>query len=107
MLHAGLCGRIVQGLCPQEAEGLVLDLVGQPLHVLHLCIGELGPVSEASGWALSPAVAGGMLACLVLAENKDGHRMGEEEHSGYQTLGHMQDICREIPEPSGRNLRSK
>ena len=75
MHHVGLCGRIVHSLCPQEAEVPGLALVGQPLHVLHLCAGKLGPASEASGWSPSPAVVGGVLASLVLAEIKDGHRM--------------------------------
>lgn len=69
----------VEGLftvCVQETEGLVQALVGQSHHVLHLCIGKLGPASEASGQSLSPAVAGGTLASLVLAETIDGHRMG-------------------------------
>ena len=84
VLHAGLCGRNVHGLCPQEAEGLMLASAGQSLHILHTCIGKLGPASDAP----SPAADGGMLESLGLAENKDGDGMRREGKSGWQTLRH-------------------
>ena len=45
----GCVGESITGLGPQEAEGLVPALVGQPHHVLHLHVGKLGSASEASG----------------------------------------------------------
>lgn len=47
------------------------------------------------------------MPALGLAEERDDHRMREEENSGFQTTGHMGDTCRGISEPLGENLRGK
>ena len=55
-------------------------------HALCLCVGKLGPASEASGQALLLEVFGGTVANFG-ADKGHGQRMSKKENRGYYTPG--------------------